>query len=151
MGLCQTVPEKKKKHILEVLKNYADLLENCYSGVFGVANYISLFRLKKFKMADLIWWSRFIKIDQIYLTKCHFIYTKKSKFLGLCNDSNNCTKRIFWEIKHTQFVRPLNSLGQICCAIMQDFEDEPSVFDGICNWNVNYKLVSLQKGFRYRE
>ena len=97
MGLCQGV-QQKKKHI-------TDLLEKCYSGVFGVADYRSSFRIKKLKMTDPIWWASFIKINQIYLTAIlnfHFcsarevssetpgailFVQKKSKFAGLCYPS----------------------------------------------------------------
>ena len=34
----------------------------------AITDYRSSFRFKKFKMADPIWRSRFIKINQIYLT-----------------------------------------------------------------------------------
>ena len=37
MGLCQGVLEKKE-HITIVLKNESDLLENCYSEVFGITD-----------------------------------------------------------------------------------------------------------------
>ena len=53
VGLCQGEQEKKK-HITEVPKNQADLVENCYSGVFRVADCRSSFRFKQFKMADQI-------------------------------------------------------------------------------------------------
>ena len=56
----------KKKHIAEVPKTYSDLHENYYSGDFTIADYRSSIRFKKkFKMADLIWRSSFIKINQI--------------------------------------------------------------------------------------
>ena len=51
VGLCQEVQEKKK-NITEVLKNKSHLLENCYSWIFGVADYRSSFGFKNFKMAD---------------------------------------------------------------------------------------------------
>ena len=56
-----------------VLKNtkwriqYSDLLQNYYSGVFGVLDYRSSFSFKKYKMADPILWSKFIQNNQIYL------------------------------------------------------------------------------------
>ena len=50
-----------------ILKNLSELLENCFSGIFGIADYRFSFRFKKFKMAYAIWRSRFIKINQIYL------------------------------------------------------------------------------------
>ena len=48
---------EKEKHIMEVLKNYSDLVENYYSGVNGVTFYRPSFILKIFKMADPIWLS----------------------------------------------------------------------------------------------
>ena len=47
------------------------------SEVFGVSDYSSLFRLKKFKIADPIWWSGFIKINQIYFQRKKYQIKKK--------------------------------------------------------------------------
>ena len=67
VGLCQGVQEKTE-HITEVLIILIlDLLENCYTEVFGISDYRSSIRFKKIKMTHPIWQSRFIKINQIYL------------------------------------------------------------------------------------
>ena len=48
-------------------QNQSNRLAACYSEAFGVANYESVFRFKKFKMADPIWWTALFNIYQIRL------------------------------------------------------------------------------------
>ena len=48
-------------------QNQSNSLEACYSGVFGVADYESVFRFQTFKMANPIWRTALFKINRIRL------------------------------------------------------------------------------------
>ena len=48
-------------------RNKSKSLENCYSGVFGVADYESDVSFPNFKMADPIWRMTFLKNNEICL------------------------------------------------------------------------------------
>ena len=48
-------------------QNQSNPLEACYSEVFGVADYESVFRFQKFKIADPLWRTVLFKINRIRL------------------------------------------------------------------------------------
>ena len=101
------------------LKNLVDSDENWYSGVFQVFDYESAVKIRKFKMADPIWWTK-CKID---LIEIKFITRGFSKLLIM---------NLYLKFRNTKW-RSYASPATKIFTVMTVFEIMTCKFYGVTN------------------